>query len=118
MNAMGGYARFKKKGEEALRESDINFTIVRPTWLADDETKLKYTEVGVGDEFSVMKTKINRSQVGEVCVQALMNDEETRGITFECVGREEGSKDVNSDMTIGVDSKEQDWGDLFSKMKN
>lgn len=84
----GNYAKWKKKGEEVLRQSGLDYTIVRPTWLTDDDASLDMAEVGQvcnellltistaltinqGDTFSVMKTRVNRSMVAEACCASL-----------------------------------------------
>lgn len=41
----GNYAKWKKRGEEVVRESGLDYTIVRPTWLTDSDDSLNGVEV-------------------------------------------------------------------------
>ncbi len=41
----GNYAKWKKRGEEVVRESGLDYTIVRPTWLTDSDNSLNGVEV-------------------------------------------------------------------------
>jgi uncharacterized protein YbjT (DUF2867 family) len=41
----GNYAKWKKRGEEVVRESGLDYTIVRPTWLTDGDDSLNGVEV-------------------------------------------------------------------------
>ena len=73
---------WRGKGEEALRESGLPYTIIRPSWLKDDPGGRQGLRLEQGDtgEGSVL-----REDVAEACVQALMYDE-ARGKTFELYG--------------------------------
>ena len=111
---VGNYAKWKKRGEDVVRQSGLDYTVVRPTWLADEESDSESTaeRVGVsqGDKISVMKTRVNRKDVAEVCVEALLHRDATRKVTFELINKEQGKKEEEED-------KEEEEGKKKSKKK-
>jgi uncharacterized protein YbjT (DUF2867 family) len=77
---------WRRRAEEALRESGLPYTIVRPSWLTGEpggSQGLRFEQGDTGDG------QVSREDVAEVCVEALLNDE-ARGKTFE-VYNEPGS---------------------------
>lgn len=108
-----GVLKFKKMGEDFLRNSGIAFTIIRPGRLMDGpytsydlNTLLKATAgtrrailIGQGDE---LVGEASRIDVAEACIQALYL-ECTVGHTYE----------INSVEGIGPGSDPQKWENLF-----
>lgn len=67
------------RAEEALRESGLPYTIVRPSWLTGDPGGREGLRLEQGDTGD---GQVSREDVAEVCVQALLT-ESARGKTFE-----------------------------------
>jgi len=67
------------RAEEALRESGLPYTIVRPSWLTNDPGGREGVRLEQGDAGD---GRVSREDVAEACVQALANGE-ARGKTFE-----------------------------------
>ncbi|ELR11332.1 NADbinding domain 4 domain containing protein [Acanthamoeba castellanii str. Neff] len=99
----GNYAKWKKRGEEVVRESGLDYTIVRPTWLTDGDDSLNGVEVSQGDTVSVMKTRVNRSAVAEACCASLSHRDLVGRVTFELIGVP----------TRRAEDHAVDWRDLF-----
>mgnify|MGYP002387854764 FL=1 len=133
---VGNYAKWKKRGEDLVRQSGLDYTVVRPTWLADEESDSESTaeRVGVsqGDKISVMKTRVSRKDVAEVCVEALLHREATSKVTFELINKEqekkaeeeqeeEGekktSKKKKKKAKKGQDKEEDKWERVFSGLE-
>ncbi|WP_329581103.1 NAD(P)H-binding protein [Kitasatospora sp. NBC_01250] len=79
LNAYGRLLVWRHAGEEALRESGLPYTVVRPGWLIDDHgagrrVRLEQGDRGVG--------QVDREDLAEACVQALYTPA-ARGVTFE-----------------------------------
>ncbi|KAL6284347.1 hypothetical protein ACE6H2_015276 [Prunus campanulata] len=112
MNLFGAL-KYKKMGEDVLRNSGVLFTIIRPGRLTDGpytsydlNTLLKATAgqrravlIGQGDK---LVREVSRLVVAEACIQAL-DIECTEGKTFE----------VNSVEGEGPGSDQQKWRELF-----
>lgn len=108
-----GVLKYKKMGEDILRNSGLSFTIIRPGRLTDGpytsydlNTLLKATAgqrravlIGQGDK---LVGEVSRLVVAEACIQAL-DIECTEGKTFE----------VNSVEGEGPGSDQQKWRELF-----
>lgn len=108
-----GVLKFKKMGEDFVRESGLPFTIIRPGRLTDGpytsydlNTLLKATAgerravvIGQGDK---LVGEVSRLVVAEACIQALDIDF-TEGETFE----------INSVKGDGPGSDPQKWRELF-----
>lgn len=108
-----GVLKYKKMGEDFLRESGIPFTIIRPGRLTDGpytsydlNTLLKATAgerravvIGQGDK---LVGEVSRLVVAEACIQAL-DLEATEGQIFE----------INSVKGEGPGSDPQKWKELF-----
>jgi uncharacterized protein YbjT (DUF2867 family) len=70
------------RGEQALRDSGVPYTIVRPSWLSDDpggQQALRLEQGDTGDG------QVTRQDVAEAVVQAL-DRPQARGKTFELYG--------------------------------
>jgi uncharacterized protein YbjT (DUF2867 family) len=78
---------WRRRAEEALRASGLPYTVVRPSWLTGEPGGGQGIRFEQGD---TGEGQISREDVAEVCVAALLNDEEALGKTFE-VYNEPGS---------------------------
>ncbi|CAF2031050.1 BnaCnng59510D [Brassica napus] len=108
-----GVLKYKKMGEDFLRESGLPFTIIRPGRLTDGpytsydlNTLLKATAgerravvIGQGDK---LVGEVSRLVVAEACIQAL-DIEFTQGKAYE----------INSVKGDGPGSDPQKWRELF-----
>ncbi|NDJ62089.1 MAG: SDR family oxidoreductase [Chloroflexi bacterium] len=100
LNEFGRVLDWKLKGENVLRESGLNYTIVRPGGLTDDPGACKGLRLGQGD---AMRTGlITRSDVAEICLRVL-DIPTTYNATFEV---------INNDDTPRV----TDWAAFFSEL--
>lgn len=70
------------RAENALRQSGLPYTIVRPSWLTGGPGGRQGLSLEQGDSGDGL---VPREDVAETCVQALMH-EEARGKTFELYG--------------------------------
>ncbi len=91
---------WKLRGEDAVRESGIPYTVVRPGGLRDDPGGERAIALGQGDEIS---GTISREDVAEVCLRALDHDA-ARGVTFETIHAESGDPAA-------------DWAELFAPLR-
>lgn len=73
----------KFKGEEALRTSGMEYTIVRPGQLVDEAGGLAALAVDQGDNIS---GRVSRADVGSVCVAAL-DSPLTKNVTLELLAK-------------------------------
>lgn len=80
LNNFGRVLDWKLKGENVLRESGLNYTIVRPDWLSDESGGKSGIRIGQGDTLS--GGQISRSDVAAICLAAL-DDISTYHTTFE-----------------------------------
>ncbi|KAK9692299.1 hypothetical protein RND81_09G254800 [Saponaria officinalis] len=113
-----GVLKYKKMGEDFVRDSGIPFTIIRPGRLTDGpytsydlNTLLKATAgerravlIGQGDK---LVGEVSRLVVAEACIQAL-DIESTQGEIFE----------INSIKGDGPGSDPQKWRELFDTARN
>ena len=76
----------KFRGEEALRASGLNYTVVRPGGLKDGPAGQKRLVIGQGDRSS---GAVNRADVAAVCVAALKDAASANKVTLEVVGSKE-----------------------------
>ena len=74
---------FKRKGEAALRNSGLGYTIVRPGPLVEEAGGYKALVFDQGNRIS---QAISCADVADVCLKALHNPE-ARNKTFEVRGR-------------------------------
>lgn len=101
LNAVfGNVMAWKLKGEDALRASGLDYTIVRPGGLSDDPAREQSLIFDQGDKLE--SGRISRADVAEVCVAALAAPG-ARNRTFEVVS-EEGPT-------------ERDWVSLFGALQ-
>jgi uncharacterized protein YbjT (DUF2867 family) len=70
------------RGEQALRDSELAHTIVRPSWLTDDPGGRQALRLEQGDTGD---GRVARADVAEAVAQALAHPE-ARGKTFELYG--------------------------------
>ena len=87
------------RGEQALRDSGLPYTIVRPSWLTDEPGGRQALRLEQGDTGD---GKVSREDVAEAVVQALAHPQ-ARGKTFELYG-EPGEPPA-------------DWGPLFDALR-
>ncbi len=95
----GNVMVWKYKGENALRESGLNYTIVRPGGLNEDPGRQHALLFDQGDKLE--EGRISRDDVAEICVAAISN-QSARGKTFEVVTEEGEATRV--------------WADLFGQL--
>ncbi|MDH6116725.1 NAD(P)H-binding protein [Kitasatospora sp. GAS204B] len=79
LNAYGRLLSWRFAGEEALRESGLPYTVVRPGWLIDDRSAGHRVRLHQGDQGT---GQVARRDVAEACLQALYTPA-ARGVTFE-----------------------------------
>lgn len=89
---------WKMQGENALRESGVPYTIVRPGGLLNEERPGNVVMQGADTLF---EGSIPRTQVAQVCVEALFCPE-ARNKVLEIVSR--------------ADAPPQSWPDLFAQV--
>lgn len=93
LNNFGRMLDWKLKGEEVLRTSGLNYTIIRPGTLTDEPGGVHGVRIDQGDKIS--SGRISRSDVAALCLAAL-DDISTYHTTFEAIA--EGGdppKDLN-----------------------
>ncbi|MFG3188615.1 SDR family oxidoreductase [Streptomyces omiyaensis] len=98
MNAYGRLLDWRLRGEEAVRDSALPYTVVRPSWLTDDTAAGSRVRLEQEDRGSGW---VSRSAVAEACVRALRTPE-AAGRTFE-IYNEPGSAPA-------------DWTPLFRRL--
>lgn len=84
INKYGRVMEWKLEGENYLRASGLNYTVVRPGGLVDEEGGTQGIAFGQGD---YMTGRIPRADVAAVCLAALGNAH-SYGITFEIISNE------------------------------
>lgn len=88
---------WKRKAEEYLSQAGVAYTIIRAGGLQDKEGGVRELVVGNDDELLSTDTKaITRSDVAELCVQALLH-EEARNKAFDVASKPEGQGSPTSD---------------------
>ena len=92
---LGGILTWKRRGEEAVRDSGLPYTIVRPCALTE-----KQEQALVFDQGDTLKGQVSREAIAELCVQALHYPQACNK-TFE----------------VCEDEKGDDWGSLFAQMQ-
>jgi uncharacterized protein YbjT (DUF2867 family) len=97
---LGGILTWKLRGEEVIRQSGINYTIIRPCAL----TEKPGDKVLVFDQGDNMRGQVSRDAIAELCIQSLTIPEASNK-TFEV--REED-----------VIANSIDWKSLFSKLES
>jgi uncharacterized protein YbjT (DUF2867 family) len=97
--AAGDVIAARARGEQALRDSGLVHTIVRPSWLTDDPGGRQELRLEQGDSDD---GKVAREDVAEAVAQAFTHPE-ARGKTFELYG-EPGEPPT-------------DWAPLFAALR-
>jgi uncharacterized protein YbjT (DUF2867 family) len=82
LNRYGGVCTWKLKGEQALRDSGVPYTIVRPGGLTDAAAGTTGLRILQGDKLK--QGTVPRSDLADVCV-ALLGEQQAMGTTFELV---------------------------------
>ncbi len=85
LNNFGRVLDWKLKGEDVLRTSGLNYTIIRPGGLTDDSGGMTGFKIGQGDTIS--GGRISRSDVAAICLAAL-DEIASYHTTFEVVAEE------------------------------
>ncbi|MBF2064455.1 MAG: CIA30 family protein [Calothrix sp. C42_A2020_038] len=96
---LGGILTWKLKGEDSVRRSGVNYTIIRPCALTE-ELGAKQLVFEQGDN---IRGKVSRDDVAEVCVQALQSDKACN-VTFEVKATENKADFI-------------DWQKLFASLQ-
>lgn len=100
LNNFGRVLDWKLKGENVLRTSGLNYTIIRPGGLTDESGGKTGLRIAQGDNLG--SGRISRSDVAAVCLAAL-DDIATFYATFEVIAQE--------------DAPPSDLSDLFTALK-
>jgi len=100
LNRFGRILDWKLKGENALRESGLTYTIVRPGGLTNEPGDQHALQFDQGDRISGM---ISRADVAEVCIQAL-EQPAAQNVTLEVI------------QAPGSAPAVEDWGGMFSNL--
>jgi uncharacterized protein YbjT (DUF2867 family) len=96
---LGGILTWKLRGEEVVRQSSINYTIIRPCAL----TEKPGDKVLVFDQGDNMRGQVSRDAIAELCIQALEIPEASNK-TFEVREEDTIANSIN-------------WKSLFSNLK-
>ncbi len=96
---LGGILTWKLRGEDAVRESGLSYTIIRPCALTE-EPGGKAVVFEQGDN---IRGKVSREDIAELCVQAL-EQPKACNLTFEVKEAESGKGS-------------RDWENLLSALK-
>jgi uncharacterized protein YbjT (DUF2867 family) len=92
LNNFGRVLEWKKKGEDALRASGLDYTIIRPGGLTDEPGGQRALKLDQGDKIS---GRVSRADVADISLQALTHPN-ARNVTFELIeaeGQQPGSLD-------------------------
>lgn len=95
---LGGILTWKLRGEDAVRESGIPYTIIRPCALTEEPGN-KALVFEQGDN---IRGKVSREDIAELCLQVLEQSQATN-VTFEV------KEEANAEPSFN--------GDLFSSLK-
>lgn len=96
LNRFGRILDWKRASEDALRQSGMDYAIIRPGGLTDMPGGCQTLLFGQGDR--ILGT-LSRADLAEICLQALQYPLSSR-VTFEAVALEK--------------KRHQDWADLFA----
>ncbi|MCU0536811.1 MAG: CIA30 family protein [Hydrococcus sp. Prado102] len=96
---LGGILTWKLRGEEVVRQSGINYTIIRPCAL----TEKPGDKVLVFDQGDNMRGQVSRDAIAKLCIQALTIPEASNK-TFEVREEEAIANSI-------------DWKSLFANLK-
>jgi uncharacterized protein YbjT (DUF2867 family) len=81
LNAFGKVLSWKLAGENAVRESGVPYTIIRPGGLTDQPGAKRALQIAQGDRIMGM---VSRADVAELCIRALDNPDACN-VTFEVI---------------------------------
>ena len=83
---LAGILTWKLRGEEAIRSSDLTYTIIRPCALTEQPgDKILYAEQGDN-----LRGQVSRDAIAELCIQA-MNSADAVNKTFEVNEQQQGN---------------------------
>ena len=117
--------KWKFDGEEELRNSSIEYVVVRAGKLDEPDGYSRGIEVGTGDRWDVSNSYVSRVDAAAAVVQSLTQD--VGNVTFEVrntkeIRRSPGYLDERDMKTIALQSLEQDaeeekyWQDLLNSL--
>ena len=92
LNSFGRVLEWKKKGEDALRESGLDYTIIRPGGLTDEPGGQRALKLDQGDKLS---GRVSRADVADISLHALTHPN-ARNVTFELIESEGQQADLDS----------------------
>ena len=96
---LGGILTWKLRGEEVVKNSGLNYTIVRPCALTEKPgDKLLYVEQGDN-----IKGQVSRDAIAELCIQALQLPEAVNK-TFEIKEEEKVAKNNWKELFLSLSS--------------
>jgi hypothetical protein len=95
---LGGILTWKLRGEDVVRESGLNYTIIRPCALTEKPGD-KLLELSQGD---TIKGEVSRDAIAQLCLEAMENAQACNK-TFEV--RETSEQGVTN------------WDSLFSQLQ-
>ncbi|MGA5422593.1 SDR family oxidoreductase [Streptomyces lavendulocolor] len=98
MNSYGRLLDWRLRGEDAVRESGLPYTVIRPSWLTDEGFAGNRVRLEQGDRGDGW---VSRTAVAEACVQALGTPAAV-GRTFE--------------MYNELGETPTDWAPLFARL--
>ncbi len=97
---LGGILTWKLKGEDSLRDSRINYTIIRPCALTEEPGGKEF----IFEQGDNIRGRISRDDVAKLCVQVL-EEPKACNVTFEVKEGEKNTANIN-------------WSQLFSQLKS
>jgi len=105
LNLMGGnLLKWKLAGEEYLRESRLNYTIVRAGGLTNNEEPENIV-IAQGDSIS---GKVSRLSVAHVLIEATFNGEIARNKTIDVIARTKKGEAINNDISGSIAKLQND----------
>lgn len=122
----GNILMWKRRAEKYLMDSGLNYAIIHPGGLKDDEGGQREILIDVDDNFISSKSKyrtIPRADVAELCVQSLAEGEpfDRRAIDAVAKNPEDGApttdfKALFSAMTNNCSYKDMDGDEILSNI--
>merc|ERR1712130_164887 len=110
---------YKCHAENYLRESDIDYIIIRPLRLVGNKRKYNASAITVGQGDTLTGT-ISRASVGKVVYAALMDKNIPSRVTFECINTPgmENERFTWENIELKPDSKKLLPNEHFEVKKN
>jgi len=108
----GQILMWKRKGENALVESGLDYTIIHPGGLLDESGGKRRLVLGVDDELLKREVRnIPREDVAEVCVQSLLCDG-ARMRAFDIIADPAGEGEATTDFEglFASETRSYDYG--------